>query len=169
MEQRETESWLFCNTEILPSLTQQPPTLISPGLSPVELLPRKRVCVCVFVGVGRERVLPYLLTQSSPTEGKSHSVGVSVLFPWQNLFALCHSTINHAVGPPHRSKGLAMPPLATKTSTSLTLIYFSLCKEEEEVLTGSLGMVRRRCLRVCMCACSCMHPLTAKEKKRTSG
>lgn len=134
MEHRETGIWLFATQKYFPPLIHQPPTLISPGLSPVVFQQRKRVCmcvrVCVLVGARRGWVLPYLLTWSSPTEGKSHSVGVSVLFPWQNLYALCHSTINHATPP----EGLAMPPLATKTSTSLTLIYSSYCKK-----------ARRRC------------------------
>lgn len=47
VEQRETGIWLFRNTEILPSLIHQPPTLISPGLPPVVFQPRKSVCVCV--------------------------------------------------------------------------------------------------------------------------
>lgn len=86
----------FCNPEIHSSHS----------VSPWSVLERYGSKEMGEVGVGGEGGLcvyahpqvcsAYLLTQSSPTEGKLHSVGVSVLFPWQNLFALCHWTINHA-------------------------------------------------------------------------
>ncbi len=58
----------------------------------------------------------------------------------------------------HPPEGLAMPPLATKTSTSLTLIYSSYCEEErEEGANRVLGNGNEKKVLARMCVCVLMY------------
>lgn len=84
----------FCNPEIHSSHSVSPWSVLERYGS--KEMGEMVVGGCLCVHARAQVCSAYLLTQSSPTEGKLHSVGVSVLFPWQNLFALCHWTINHA-------------------------------------------------------------------------